>query len=252
MKTIFVLTSILTFSLSAACNDAAKDGATSAAPKSAAASSTSSSAPAGAKSAAASASATASAAAAPAGAVDLGVLAGGDLKVVLTGEPPMALRESMGGGRGSGVVDDYTRKTSHPADLWKYNAAGGGGVFWAPSKKAVAVSNINLKLNADQKSVDLWIKSALVTEVKHTAGPEVNEVGPTKALANTGAGTCKLKTGEDADFYWWDLYSPGDFAHELLIVIVAKDAPDEDKKVALSMLRQVAYTEKAKPHFKKP
>jgi hypothetical protein len=77
-------------------------------------------------------------------------------------------------------------------------------------------------------------------------------VGPSKALANTGAGTCKLKSGEEANFYWWDVYSPGDFAHELRIVVVAKDAPEEDKKVALSMLRQVAYTDKAKPHFKKP
>lgn len=190
-------------------------------------------------------------AAAPAGA-DLSVLGGSDFKAVFAGEPPMKLKESSGGGQGTGMADDYTRKTTHPADLWKYNAAGGGGIFWAPSKKAVAVSNINLKRDADQKAIDTWIKSALVTDVKHTAGPEVLEVGPEKALAGAGAGTCKMKGGEEASFYWWDLYSAGDFAHELMIVVVAKDAPEDEKKVALSILRQVAYTPKAKPHFKKP
>ena len=43
----------------------------------------------------------------------------------------------------------------------------------------------------------------------------------------------------------------GDFSHQLMMVVVAKGAPDEDKKVALSILRQVSYTPKAKPHYKK-
>jgi hypothetical protein len=231
------------------CNNASPGGgaSASAAPKA-------SSAPAAkaSGSAAPAAASAASSAAAPAAGADLSVLGGKDFKAVFAGEAPMKLKGSMGGGAGTGMADDYTRETSHPADLWKFNAAGGGGVFWGPSGKAVAINNINIKRDADQKAVDTWIKSALVTDVKHTNGPEVNEVGPTKALANTGAGTCKLKTGEQADFYWWDVYSPGDFAHELMIVIIAKDAPAEDKKVALSILRQVAYTAKAKPHFKKP
>jgi hypothetical protein len=163
----------------------------------------------------------------------------------------MTLKESWGGGQGSGTSDDYTHKTGYP-EMWKFNAAGGGGVYWAPSGKAIAVSNVNLKRNADKQAIDLWIKSALVTDVKQTAGPEVVEVGATKALAGAGAGTCKLKTGEAADFYWRDVYSPGDFAHDLMIVVVAKDAPEDDKKVALSILRQVEYTPKAKPYFKKP
>ncbi len=232
-----------------ACANPAAEGGPSA---SAAAKSTGSAA-APAKSTAAGASAAASSSAsAPAAGADLSVLGGSDVAAVFAGEPPMKLGESSGGGAGTGMADDFTRKTTHPADLWKFNAAGGGGVFWAPSKKAVGVSNINLKRDADQKAIDTWIKSALVSDVKHTSGPEVREVGPTKALANTGAGTCKLKGGEEASFYWWDLYSPGDFAHDLMIVIVAKDAPDDDKKVALSILRQVAYTPKAKPYFKKP
>lgn len=197
-----------------------------------------------------SASATSSASAAPAAGADLSVLGGPDFHAVFTGPAPVKLKESLGGGQGSGTADDYTRRTGYP-ETWKYNAAGGGGVYWAPSGKAVAVGNYNLKRDADAKAIDLWIKSALVTDVKQTAGPEVVEVGEKKALANTGAGTCKLKTGEPADFYWWDIYSPGDFAHDLMIVVVAKDAPEEDKKVALSILRQVEYTPKAKPYFKK-
>jgi len=194
------------------------------------------------------ASSTASAAA-PAD--DLGVLGGADWKAVFVGAPPMKLPESSGGGQGTGMADDYTVKSSHADPPWKYNNAGGGGVYWAPSKKAVAVTNINLKRDADQKAVDTWIKSALVTAVKHTGEPELLEVGPDKAVAKTGAGTCKMKGGEDADFYWWDVYSEGDFSHQLMMVIVAKDAPDEDKKVALSILRQVSYTAKLKPHYKK-
>lgn len=181
----------------------------------------------------------------------LEVLGGSDWHAVFVGEPPVKVGESMGGGQGSGVTDDYTTKTPHADPPWKYNAAGGGGVYWAPSKKAVAVSNINLKRDADEKAVDTWIKSALVTEVKHTTKPEIVEIGPTKAVAKAGAGSCKLKGGEEASFYWWDIYSEGDFSHDLMIVIVAKDAPEEDKKVALSILRQVSYTPKAKPHYKK-
>ena len=157
----------------------------------------------------------------------------------------------MGGGQGSGVADDYTTKTPHPDPPWNYGAAGGGGVFKAPSKKAFAVSNINLKLDATPKAVDTWIKSALVKDVKHIGEPTILEIGPDKAVAKTGAGSCKLQGGEDADFYWWDIYSSGDFAHKLMIVIVAKDAPEDDKKVALSILRQVSFTPKAKPHYKK-
>lgn len=200
-------------------------------------------------SAKASAQPTASATAAAGG--DLSVLGGADWKAVFAGAPPMKLNESMGGGQGSGVADDYTVKSSSADPPWKYNAAGGGGVYWAPSKKAVAVTNVNLKQDATQKTVDLWIKSALVTEVKHVGEPELIEVGPDKIVLKAGAGTCKLKTGEPADFYWWDVYSDGDFSHQLMMVVVAKDAPDEDKKVALSILRQVTYTPKAKPHYKK-
>jgi hypothetical protein len=196
------------------------------------------------------ASATASAAEAPP-AIDLAVLGGADWKAVFTGAPPMELKGSLGGGQGSGVADDYTVKTSHADPPWKYNAAGGGGVYWSPTKKAVAVNDINLKLDATPKTVDLWIKSALVSDVKHVGEPEIIEVGPEKAVVKAGAGTCKLKTGEEADFYWWDIYSTGDFSHQLMMVVVAKDAPEEEKKVALSILRQVAFTPKAKPHYKK-
>jgi hypothetical protein len=182
---------------------------------------------------------------------DLSVLGGANWKSVFAGAAPTKLNESMGGGQGSGVADDYTVKSTHASPPWKYNAAGGGGVYWAPSKKAVAVSNINLKRDADQQAVDTWIKSALVTEVKHTGGPEIVEVGADKAALKAGAGTCKLKTGEAADFYWWDIYSEGDFSHQLMMVVVAKDAPDDEKKVALSILRQISYTPKAKPHYKK-
>jgi hypothetical protein len=197
------------------------------------------------------ASAVPSGSAAVAASSDLSVLGGADWKAVFVGEPPMKLNESVGGGQGTGVADDYTVKSTHADPPWKYNAAGAGGVYWAPSKKAVAVSNINLKLDATTKTVDLWIKSALVTEVKHLGEPEIIEVGPTKAVVKAGAGTCKLKTSEPADFYWWDIYSTGDFSHQLMMVVVAKDAPDEDKKVALSIIRQVSYTPKAKPHYKK-
>jgi hypothetical protein len=198
----------------------------------------------------ASATATASQAATPA-ADDLSVLGGPDWKAVFAGAAPMKLGESMGGGQGTGMADDYTVKTTHADPPWKYNAAGGGGVYWAPSKKAVAVSNINLKRDADQKAVDTWIKSALVTDVKHTGGPEIIEIGADKAVAKAGAGTCKMKGGEEASFYWWDVYSEGDFSHQLMMVVVAKDAPADDKKVALSILRQVSYTAKLKPHYKK-
>ncbi len=251
MRNLLALSVLLCLPLAGlACNNPSAGGtaSASAAPKS-------SSAPAAAKGSGSASAASASgapSAAAPAPGADLSVLGGKDFKAVFVGEPPIKLKGSLGGGAGTGMADDHTRETSHPDDLWKFNAAGGGGVFWGPSGKAVAVNNINIKRDADQKAIDTWIKSALVTDVKHTNGPEVNEVGATKALANTGAGTCKLKTGEEADFYWWDVYSPGDFAHELMIVVVAKDAPEEDKKVALSILRQVAYTARAKPHFKKP
>jgi hypothetical protein len=196
-------------------------------------------------------SGTAAGGATAAAAGGLGVLGGADWKAVFVGAPPTKLTESLGGGQGTGMADDYTVKSSHAAPPWKFNAAGGGGVYWSPSKKAVAVSNINLKRDADPAAVDTWIKSALVTDVKHVGAPELVEVGPDKAVAKAGAGTCKLKGGEAADFYWWDVYSEGDFAHQLMMVVVAKDAPDDEKTVALSILRQVSYTPKAKPHYKK-
>ncbi len=149
------------------------------------------------------------------------------------------------------MADDYTHKTTHADPPWKYNAAGGGGVYWSPTKKAVAVNNINLKMDATTKAVDTWIKSALVSDVKHLGEGEIIEVGPNKIPLKAGAGTAKMKGGEAADFYWWDLYSTGDFSHVLQIVVVAKDAPEEEKKVALSIVRQVSYTPKAKPHYKK-
>lgn len=165
------------------------------------------------------------------------MLGGADWKAAFAGAPPQLLGWSSGGGQGSGVDDDYTHKT--------------GGVYWSPTKKTIAVNNINLKLDATTKAVDTWIKSALVSEVKHLGEPEVIEVGPNKVPLKAGAGTAKMKGGEAADFYWWDLYSKGDFSHVLTIVVVAKDAPEDEKKVALSILRQVEYTPKAKPHYAK-
>lgn len=251
MKTSYLLASVL--ALSVACGEKAADSEGSAASSGSAkakASGSAKAAPAG-STATSSAAAPASGAPAAAPATDLAVLGGADWKAVFAGAPPQTLQTSSGGGQGTGMADDYTTKTPHPDPPWKYGAAGGGGVFKAPSKKAFAVSNINLKLDASPKAVDTWIKSALVKDVKHTGEPAILEIGPDKTVAKTGAGTCKLQGGEDADFYWWDIYSSGDFAHNLMIVIVAKDAPEEDKKVALSILRQVSFTPKAKPHYKK-
>jgi hypothetical protein len=236
---------------SLACGDKAADGAGSSSPSGSAKAQGSGSAKAAAPAGSGASSAAASGSAAAAPASDLAVLGGPDWKAVFVGAPPMTLQSSSGGGQGTGMADDYTTKTAYADPPWKYGAAGGGGVFRAPSKKAFAVSNINLKLDATPKAVDTWIKSALVKDVKHVGEPVVLEIGPDKAVGKTGAGTCKLQGGEDADFYWWDIYSTGDFAHRLMIVIVAKDAPEEDKKVALSILRQVSYTPKAKPHYKK-
>lgn len=235
----------------AACGDGGAGAGSADASGSAAAkkSAAPSSKPAG--SGAASATPSAAPSAAPAAGADLAVLGGADWKAPFAGDPPMKLPESLGGGQGTGMADDYTRKTASPEPPWKYNAAGGGGVYWAPSKKAVMVNNINLKADATTKTVDTWIKSALVSDVKHLGEGEIIEVGPDKIPLKAGAGTAKMKGGEAADFYWWDMYSTGDFSHTLTIVIVAKDAPEEDKKVALSTLRQVAYTPKAKPHYKK-
>ncbi len=254
MKPSCLLPFLISLSVgSLACGEKAADDAGSAAPSGSAKARGSGSAKAAASSPVGSSAAVASGSAAPsaAPASDLSVLGGADWKAVFAGAPPTTLQTSSGGGQGSGVTDDYTTKTPHPDPPWKFGAAGGGGVYKAPSKKAFAVSNINLKLDATPKAVDTWIKSALVKDVKHTGEPAILEVGPEKAVAKTGAGTCKLQGGEDADFYWWDLYSSGDFAHNLMIVIVAKDAPEEDKKVALSILRQVSFTPKAKPHYKK-
>jgi len=229
-------------------------GSSSSSSAAAATSGASSSKPASNKSSApAASSATAPAsAAAPVAGNDLALIGGADWKAVFVGAPPSELKESFGGGQGTGMADDYTVKTSHADPPWKFNNAGGGGVYWAPSKKAVAVDNVNLKMDATTKAVDTWIKSALVSEVKHLSEGEVIDVGPNKIPLKAGYGTAKMKGGEAADFYWWDVYSTGDFSHHLMMVIIAKDAPDEDKKVALSILRQVTFTPKAKPHYKKP
>jgi hypothetical protein len=174
------------------------------------------------------------------------VLGGADWHQVFVGEPPIAL-PTVGG-------DDYALVTPDPsqgATPWKYGAVGGGGVYWSPTKKAVVVTNINLKIEPKQKTVDLWSKSALIKDLKPTAGPEVIELGPTKAPVLAGAGTCSMSTGEPADMYWYDGHSALDFAHTLIIVIVAKAAPEAEKQVALSVLRGLKYTAKAKPTFKK-
>ena len=230
-------------------------GSSSSSSAAAATSGASSSKPASNKSSAPAASSSATgpaSAAAPAAGNDLALIGGADWKAVFVGAPPTALTESFSGGQGTGMADDYTIKSTHPAPPWKFNNAGGGGVYWAPSKKAVAVDNINLKMDATTKAVDTWIKSALVSDVKHLSEGEVIDVGPDKIPLKAGHGTAKMKSGEVADFYWWDIYSTGDFSHKLRMVIIAKEAPDEDKKVALSILRQITFTPKAKPHYKKP
>ena len=66
-----------------------------------------------------------------------------------------------------------------------------------------------------------------------------------------GAGTCTLSTGEPSHLYWFDAHSSNDFAHSLYIVIVADAAPEPDKQIALSVLRGLKYTPKAKPTAKK-
>lgn len=189
----------------------------------------------------ASAAPSASASAAPIS--EVSVIGGADWKAVFAGTAPTALGEAWLG---------EVYKVGDPSKLWKQGAITGGTIYWAPSKKAVAIDNVNSATDADTKSVDTWIKSGLVSDVKHTSGPEVIEVGPHKATAKAGAGTCKMKTGEEADFYWWDLHSVGESTHTLKIVVIAKDAPEEDKKIGLSVLRQIEPTKKAKPHYKLP
>lgn len=191
--------------------------------------------------AATSAAPSASASAAPVS--DIATLGGADWKAVFAGAAPTPLGEAWLG---------EVYKVGDASKLWKQGAINGGTIYWAPSKKAVAIDNVNSATDADPKAVDTWIKSGLVTDVKHTSGPEVIEVGPHKATAKAGAGTCKMKGGEEADFYWWDLHSVGESTHTLMIVVVAKDAPEEDKKIALSVLRQIEPTPKAKPHYKLP
>lgn len=232
--------------LLSACGSKGSGGASSSS-----ASAASSAAPA--KSGKPSASAAASSSAAPAGG-GIETLGGPDWKAVFAGAPPVKLEVIYGGGRGDGMSDDYTIHSPDPARAkspWKYNAAGGGGVNWSPSGKGVLVTNINLKMSPTQKTIDLWSKSALIKDLKHTSGPEVLELGPGKAPVLAGAGTCTMKGGESADVYWFDGYSTGDFAHDLSIVIIAKDAPAEEKEVALSILRGFEYTAKAKPIYKK-
>lgn len=235
--------------LIAGCGSKGDAGASSASTASSAAPSKSSKP---AASAAASSAPSSSAAAASAGAID--VLGGADWKAPFTGAPPEKLEIMFGGGRGDGMTDDYTMHLPDPARAkapWRYTAAGGGGINWSPSGKAALVTNVNLKMNATQASIDLWSKSALIKDLKHTAGPEVIELGPSKAPVLAGAATCKMKDGAAADLYWFDAYSAGDFAHDLDIVIVAKDAPADEKSVAVSILRSFEYTPKAKPTYKK-
>jgi hypothetical protein len=198
----------------------------------------------------ATASATATAAAAAPGIETFG---GKDWKAVYQGEPLMELTKSRGGGQGTGMADDHTFivGTARGQEGWKYGAINRGGIHWSASKKIAIVENYNIKMDPQQKTIDTWIKSALVKDVKHTAGPEVIEVGPKKGLALAGAGTCAMKDGSAADFYWRDLYSAGDFSHKLAIFVVSKDAPEEEKKVALSALRDLEFTDKLKPHYKK-
>ncbi len=168
-------------------------------------------------------------------------------------EPPLELKESRGGGQGSGMSDDHTRITGalhgHPG--WTYGAIHGGGIHWSSTKKVAVVENYNIKRDPTTKTIDTWIKSALVKDVKHVGKAEVIEVGPAKALALAGAGTCTMKDGGAAGFYWRDVYSAGDFAHSLTIAVVSEDASDEEKKATLSTLRQFHYTDKLKPHYKK-
>jgi hypothetical protein len=182
------------------------------------------------------------------------VLGGADWRQVFAGEPPLQLPFSWAGGQATGMGDDYTMQIADPSQAtpqWKRNEAGGGSVYWSATKKAVVVTNINLKQDPTQKSIDLWSKSALIKDLKQTAGPEYMELGPTKAPVLAGAGTCTLSTGEPASLYWFDGHSVSDFAHNLYIVIVAKDAPEADKQVALSVLRGLKYTPKGKPTAKK-
>lgn len=200
----------------------------------------------------ATASAASSAAAAPA-AADLAVLGGADWKAVFAGAPPMTIQTSLSGGQASGVADDHTRKNASASGIegFKGNQAGGGDIAWSPSKKVVVIANYNIKLDPNEKTVDTWIKSALVKDVKHTAAPELVEVGEKKGLARAGAGTATLKEGDAADFYWYDTHCVGDFSHTLTIVLVSKTAPDDEKKAALSVLRTFENLEKCKPHYKK-
>lgn len=198
------------------------------------------------------ATASATASATPA-AVGIEAFGGDDWKAVFGGEPPVELKESRGGGQGTGMADDHTRVAGslhgHPG--WKYGAITKGGIYWSSTKKVAIVENYNIKMDPTTKTVDTWIKSALVKDVKHAGGPEVLEVGTKKALALAGAGTCTMKDGSAADFYWRDVYSKGDFSHSLSIIVVGKDASDDEKKAALSMLRQFHYTDKLKPHYEK-
>ena len=246
---------IVLFMLCAACGskDAARDdGTASSQAKSTSAPdkhAASSSPPA--KASTATPSTSASSATAPGGGTS--VLGGPDWKAVFVGAPSVKLITSLGGGQQTGMTDDQTRRNVSVSQIqgWKGNQAGGGDVSFSPSKKAIAISNYNIKIDPNAKTVDTWIKSALVKDVKHTGGPEVIEVGNTKVAALAGTGTCTLKDGDAADFYWYDTDCIGDGTHEMLIVVVGKTAPEDEKNVALSAIRTVENLERCKPHYKK-
>ncbi len=199
------------------------------------------------------ATASAAASAKSAGA-DEAALGGADWKAVFQGDSPLELGKGLGdvssGGAATGMGDDYTRHIPFPL-VWGHNEAGGGTIYRSPTEKTILVTNANIKLDPTNKTIDLWSKSALVKDLKMTNGPEVIELGPTKTLVLAGSGTCLLKSGSPADVYWFDMYSPGDFAHNLQIVFVAKDAPLEEKQIAIGLLRKAKATDKAKPHYKK-
>ena len=118
--------------ITAACGSKGDGGASSASAKSGA-----SAAPAKSAKPASSAALAGSATAAPAAGGGVEALGGADWKAVFTGAPPVKLEVSLGGGRGDGMTDDYTRHSADPnraKSPWVFNAAGGGGINWSPSK----------------------------------------------------------------------------------------------------------------------
>jgi hypothetical protein len=244
---------VLALSLSACGKSSPGDAATSATAKTSAGAKTANAAKTAKPTAATSVSASSSVAAtAPAG--DTSVLGAAAWKAAFAGAAPVELPYSLAGGQGGGMSDDYTMHIPNPNQAkppWKFGATLAGGNYTSPSGKVVVVGNSNIKMDPTNQTVETWAKAALIKELKLTDGPAVIELGPTKALVLAGRGTCTMKDGDPADVYWWDAYSAGDFSHKLHIVIVSKNASEDEKKVALTMLRGLTYTDKAKPHYKK-